>query len=71
MLRGNLVEHWLNGEKVLEYECGSDDLKAAVAKSKFRNVAGFGNKIRGHILLTEHHDEAWFRNIKIRELPAD
>jgi hypothetical protein len=71
LVQGNHVEHWLNGEKVLEYECGSDEVKAGVAQSKFKNVPGFGNKITGHILLTEHHDEAWFRNIKIRELPAN
>jgi hypothetical protein len=70
IVQGNHVEHWLNGEKVLEYECGSDAVKAAVAQSKFKNVPGFGDKITGHILLTEHHDEAWFRNIKLRELPA-
>lgn len=67
---GNHVEHWLNGAQVLEYELGSEEVKAAVAKSKFKNVAGFGTRIKGHILLTDHHDEAWFRNLKIRELPA-
>ena len=70
LIQGNHVEHWLNGKKVLEYELGSDVVKAAVAKSKFRNSPGFGEKIKGHILLTDHHDECWFRNIRIRELPA-
>ncbi len=70
LLQGNHVEHWLNGKKVLEYELGSDALKAAVAKSKFKDSPGFGEKIKGHILLTDHHDECWFRNIKIRELQA-
>lgn len=68
MIHGNHVEHWLNGKKVLEFELGSPEVKAAVAKSKFKNAAGFGEKIKGHILLTDHHDECWFRNIKIREL---
>jgi hypothetical protein len=70
LVQGKHVEHWLNGAKVLEYELGSEAVKAGVAKSKFKNIAGFGEKIRGHILLTEHHDEALFRNVKIRELPA-
>src|SRR5438309_1744152 len=60
--------HWLNGEKVLEYECGSPEVKEAVAQSKFKNVADFGSKIQGHILLQDHHSEVWFRNLKIREL---
>jgi len=70
LVRGNHVEHWLNGEKVLEYECGSDAIKEAVAQSKFKSVEGFGNKVRGHLLLQDHESQVWFRNIKIRELPA-
>lgn len=70
LVQGNHVEHWLNGKKVLEYELGSDAVKAAVAASKFKNSAGFGTKISGHIMLTDHQDECWFRNLKIRELPA-
>ncbi len=69
LVQGNHVEHWLNGKKVLEYELGSPELKAAIAKSKFKTTPGFADKIKGPILLTEHHDEASFRNIKIRELP--
>ncbi len=70
LIQGNHVEHWLNGKKVLEYELGSDALKTAVAKSKFKNAPGFGEKIKGHIMLTDHGDECWFRSIKIRELSA-
>jgi hypothetical protein len=65
--RGKHIEHWLNGEKVLEFEQGSDDLKARIANSKFRDKPGFGEFSRGHILLQDHEDEVWFRNIKIRE----
>src|SRR6185369_12578544 len=68
VVRGNHVQHWLNGAKVLEYDCGSEALKAAVAESKFKNVQGFGEKIKGHILLQDHHSEAWFRNIRVHEL---
>ena len=70
IIQGNHVEHWLNGEKVLTYELGSPEVKAAVAKSKFKNDAGFGEKIKGHIMLTDHHGETWYRHIRIRELPA-
>jgi hypothetical protein len=69
-VQGNHVEHWLNGKKVLEYELGGDQVKAGLAKSKFRTFPDFGTKIRGHIMLTYHNDECWFRNLKIRELPA-
>ena len=70
LIEGNHVEHWLNGAKVLEYELGSPAVLAAMQESKFKNAKGFGTKIKGHILLTDHKDECWFRNIKIRELPA-
>jgi hypothetical protein len=65
---GKRVEHWLNGKKVLSYELGSRHVRASVAQSKFKDVPGFGEKISGHILLTDHGDPASFRNIKIREL---
>jgi len=68
LLKGNHVEHWLNGKKVLQYELGSPELKAAIAESKFKKFADFSEKVTGPILLTEHHDEASFKNIKIREL---
>jgi hypothetical protein len=68
LVRGKHVEHWLNSKMTVTYELESSELKAAIAKSKFRNVADFDKKLTGHILLTDHHDEAWFKNIKIREL---
>ena len=70
LIRGNHVEHWLNGAKVLEYELGSDLVKVALQASKFKTQPGFGTKIKGHLLLTDHADECWFRNLKIRELSA-
>jgi hypothetical protein len=71
VVQGQRAEHWLNGVKVLDYELGSPTVLAAVAESKFKDVPGFGAKLRGHILLTDHTDEAHFRNIKIRALPLN
>jgi len=71
VVQGNRVEHWLNGAKVLEYSCGSEALAAAVAQSKFKDVADFGKKIKGHVLLQDHHTQVWFRNIRIRELKPE
>lgn len=68
IVKGNHVEHWLNGKNVLSYDLGSAAVKAGLAKSKFTKQAGFGEKIVGHIMLTYHQDDCWYRNIKIREL---
>ncbi|MBC8326859.1 MAG: DUF1080 domain-containing protein [Verrucomicrobia subdivision 3 bacterium] len=65
---GQKVEHWLNGEKILSYTLGSERVLAGVAKSKFKKFEGFGKKVTGHILLTDHKDRCAFRNLKIREL---
>ena len=54
----------INQSRVL---VNGNDVKAAVAASKFKTTTGFGNKIKGHILLQDHQSEVWFRNIKIRE----
>jgi hypothetical protein len=69
--RGKHVEHWLNGEKILEYDRGSDAFREAVAKSKFKKIPGFGEWADGHILLQEHGSEVSFCNIKLHVLPAN
>jgi hypothetical protein len=53
---------------VLEYECGSPEIMNRIPKTKFKKYPGFGKKVRGHILLTDHKDPCWFRNLKIRVL---
>jgi hypothetical protein len=69
VVNGNHVEHWLNGEKILQYERGSQAYREAVKLSKFNVVAGFGEWPDGHILLQEHGENVVsFRNIKIRVL---
>jgi len=67
LVDGNHVEHWLNGIKVVEYEFGSKELDEAYKISKFNKIPGFQNKRKAHIVLQNHNDESWFRNIKIRE----
>jgi hypothetical protein len=68
MIAGNHVEHWLNGEKIVEYEWGSPKIMALVKLSKFKDMPGFMRQPEGHIALQHHNDEVWFRNIRIRRL---
>jgi len=68
IINGNHGEHWLNGVKVLEYELGSPATAELIATSNFKNVPGYAEKKKTPILLQDHGRDAWFRNMKIREL---
>jgi hypothetical protein len=66
IVRGKHVEHWLNGVEVLEYDRGDKEFLAHKAQSKFKEREGFGEAAKGHILLQDHGNQVFFRNIKIR-----
>ena len=63
-----IVQHWLNGFKVVEYERGSNIFAALVARSKYAGWDGFGLAESGPILLQDHGNTVYFKNIKIRRL---
>ncbi len=68
VVKGNHAEHWLNNEKVLEYERDSNAFKEAIAKSKFKNTQEFAQAVSSPVLLQAHGDKVSFRKIKIKEL---
>ena len=63
---GNHGEHWLNGTKVLEYNLGTPEMETRVAASKYKTIPDFAKKRKGHLVLQDHTDAVWYRNIKIR-----
>lgn len=67
VVKNGVVEHWLNNEKVVQYNRNSQAFKALVAYSKYKKRSGFGQWPEGHILLQDHGHNVQFKNIKIRE----
>jgi hypothetical protein len=69
VVNGNRVQHWLNGQKLLEYELGSPDWEAKVKASKFVEYPKYGRAARGYIGIQGDHDGMLsIRNVRIREL---
>lgn len=62
------IEHWLNGYKVVETQMGGPEWQALLADSKFSDWEHFAQQPGGHIVLQDHADKVWFRNIKLRSL---
>jgi len=62
------VEHWLNGEKIVEFEAWSDDWKKKNSEGKWKDFPDYGSAKKGGIALQDHGNKAWFKNITIREL---
>ena len=68
VLNGNHGEHWLNGIKVLEYDFGTAKFDSLFNLSKYHKYPDFEKKRKGHIVITNHTDDSWYRNIKIKKL---
>ena len=65
---GNHGEHWLNGIKVVDYDMDTPGFEETYADSKFAKIPGFKDKKKGHIVLQDHGNAAWYRNIKIKPI---
>ena len=66
--KDNHIEHWLNGQKLLEYEYGSEEMKALIGQSKFKDMPYFAKASSGRVGLQGDHGEVWYKNIRIRKL---
>ena len=68
--RGDRIEHWINGHRVVDLVLGSETWTAAVGRSKFRNRPDYAAPGPGRIALQDHGDEVAYRNLRLRELPG-
>lgn len=68
IVNGNHVQHWLNGQMTVEYDRGTPEWRELVAASKYKNYPGFGEVKEGRILLQDHGNFVWYKNIKIKEI---
>ncbi len=73
MLKGNHVEHWLNGVKVVDTDLNTREIVESLARrwgkeSPVYKLLTTQPKKDCPIGLQNHNDEVWFRNIKIRPL---
>ncbi|QNL49218.1 DUF1080 domain-containing protein [Olivibacter sp. SDN3] len=65
---GGSVEHWLNGKKVVDYKLGSEEFRNLIETTKFKEYRNYGETASGHLILQDHNDAVFFRNIKVRRL---
>jgi len=64
----NSLQLILNGETVVSTVVGDENWNKLVAGSKFKTMKGFGTFRKGRIVLQDHGDKVWYRDIKIKEL---
>ncbi len=62
------VEHWLNGEKIVEFQAWTDEWNKEKAEGKWKDYPDYGSAKTGGIALQDHGNKAYFKNIKIKEL---
>ena len=63
------IEHWLNGHLIVSATVGDEKWNQTVAESKFCDAKDFARNRTGHIMLTDHRSEVWYRNIQFKLLP--
>ncbi|MGK6350569.1 3-keto-disaccharide hydrolase [Parapedobacter sp. DT-150] len=64
----NLISHWLNGDKIVEYDRDSQSFQELTQQSKYKDLQHFGKAKKGHLLFQNEGTPVAFRNIKIKNL---
>jgi len=67
IVKDGKIEFYLNGKLAVSADTSSEEWKAGIAASKFKNVPGFAPG-KGRLMLTDHGDEVWWRNVRVKAL---
>ena len=68
VVNDSLVQHYLNGELIVEYKQWTDEWYKLRNSGKWDGYPKYGTASKGHIGLQDHGNKVYFRNIKIKEL---
>ena len=69
-MQGSRVEYWIDDTQVIGCDLASDELRARIARSRFRDYPQFARLAAGHIVLQHRGTEAWFRRLRIEVTAA-
>lgn len=64
------VTYLLNGKVTVEFDAWTPDWYARKDAGKWGHAPEYGLSRTGHICIQDHGYPAWFRNLKIKELPT-
>jgi hypothetical protein len=62
------VEHWLNGEKIVEFQADTPEWQKEKKEGKWKDYPDYAVQKKGRIALQDHGNKAYFKNIMIRPL---
>jgi len=68
VVKGNTLQHFQNGDLIIETTLWDDNWNTLIADSKFATWPGFGKSKIGHFALQDHGDPVWFKNLKVKRL---
>ena len=68
IVQGTHHQFFLNGKKTADFDTASDDWQEKLRQTKFHRWPSFATNKTGHLILQDHGDPAWFRNIRIKSL---
>lgn len=71
VVRGSRIEHWLNGNKIVDVDTSTEDWRRRVMRSKFCDAPQFGRLEKGRLMLQDHDSRVSFRNLRVRSLSRD